>query len=282
MKRRIPISSAGPAKKQKISTSNDSSSPGVQLNCNKQQCPICLCTVQDAVILSKCLHCFCRSCVLQWGAISNNKCPSCKTTFDTFLTNVQDSKIFRIEPLNGHGHKMEALTKEEYDRRVKYKKNCRSYPFPYCLPEPPAPRELKERGDSFITPWLQREIRAITGVSNPVLLVTMILRLLKSESLNKIAEQLGPYFEEYTNMFMSELRVFLCHPTGCTKIIFDAHANRNNISFVDLTDSASSPEPQTVKNESIRPPELNVRPPQIDLTGDVSESESEKIVISLD
>lgn len=51
MKRRIPISGAVPAKKRRVSSSNDSSSPGVQLNCNKQQCAICLCTVQDAVIL---------------------------------------------------------------------------------------------------------------------------------------------------------------------------------------------------------------------------------------
>lgn len=59
-------------------------------------CPVCLQSFDDKVILNECFHAFCRFCILQWSEFEpaqrhgRNRCPLCRVHFSALFSNYHD------------------------------------------------------------------------------------------------------------------------------------------------------------------------------------------------
>jgi len=256
--------------KRELQSRDESNPPRkrVKLNIHRQDCPICLKNVQNAVVLQGCLHTFCRECIERWGRISNNLCPICKTKYSAFLADVHSNREFRIETL-GQEHAAKDLSPTEYRRRVAYIKNERTPVF--TSKHIPGPEKLATMNTKKIKDFLIRELKAITLLEILDVLYEIVWSSLKRHPLDQLRHAISAYLETHAEMFVNEIRAYLSHPSfPCSLEEFDAFAARCK-------------ERQNYHRRNTPPPMIDLtspeHPAQIDLTEDQSSDEDSDVCI---
>jgi len=214
------------------------------------KCPICLCQCQRIIIISSCLHTFCRDCILRWRCQSRKTtCPLCLQTWDLVVTDIYSVNEYRVLPfwkLLKEAVQWRTCRNHHKNRASIYTLNGERTPIP-----PGAQQRSPEwflTNELVVKRWLRREIGAITDLDtlNAKPIVWQVLRLLKYIPM-KISENIwNPVLMSKiwdliffsTEIFLHELFVFTnVSPPSLAE--FDTWVAKSRT--IDLTQSSPVP-----------------------------------------
>ncbi|ETI36939.1 hypothetical protein L917_16298 [Phytophthora nicotianae] len=197
-------------------------------------CPICLQTLEGAVMLTACYHVYCFECLSTWvhslalHGVEPPTCPLCKNPFQDVYANVRsetDFELFRFQGRRIRDHESRDRQRDDNDsnrqrlrrRSLVYRRHMRLVRVAGKQVEDSHayPKMHKVKGE--YEAWLERELRACIGRDIDL---TVLLAIIQC-CLNKIAhcgpkkcydelqQALTPFLYEDAEHFVRELAYFL-------------------------------------------------------------------------
>jgi len=214
------------------------------------KCPICLCKCQRVIIISSCLHTFCRDCILRWRCQSRKTtCPLCLQTWDLVVTDIYSVDEYRVVPfwkLLKEAIQWRTCTNHHKNRASIYTLNGERTPIP-----PGAQQRSPEwfvTNEQVVKRWLRREIEAITDLDtlNAKPIVRQVLMLLQyipmkiSETIwnPELMSKIWDLIFFSTEIFLHELFVFT-NVSPLSLAEFDTWVAKSRT--IDLTQGSSAP-----------------------------------------
>lgn len=196
------------------------------------QCAICLLErSRDTCLLEKCLHGFCRQCILEWAEIGGLVCPLCKRRSARILYDVKSPANYKVLELDQKkGKKERWWTGAHHFRRDVYLQQIpgrlpRAFPQPYYTKGPSffggsswEARLMRERAKE----WVTRELQSLLEEEDVSLVCIVVCSLLTRHELGSgaVYRELSGLLHEHTQHFLHELQLFIS--TSCSAELYDS------------------------------------------------------------
>jgi Ring finger domain len=86
------LSLESPVKRMKSITTKNQPVDEFSTNIDENNCSICLLEVEEKVFTDRCIHSFCRNCLVQWSKIKK-ECPICRQKFNRIIKHINSSTM---------------------------------------------------------------------------------------------------------------------------------------------------------------------------------------------